>query len=133
MEVRHFDDMGYAVIAEPKEYSVDYRVFKILGHQQGNAPGVFDVPMYGNDLETRTTDIEQAEAFMSGFVKWDGCSNWDFEDNERCMFHGCDEGDLLNFGRVMAECWRLTADLLPTWDAHITRWAGSGKEVGKTR
>jgi hypothetical protein len=43
---------------------------------------------------------------------------------EQVMFHGCDKDDLLNLGRVLAECWEWASQLLPNWDSY-TRGAQS--------
>lgn len=47
-----------------------------------------------------------------GRVKWDGCSNWNFDK----YYHGCTSQDLLDLGRVLEKCWQLTAENLNTWD-----------------
>ncbi len=49
---------------------------------------------------------------VTGFVKWDHCSNWNFVG----PYHGCNEEMLLNLGKVLSACWRHTEKFLPSWD-----------------
>lgn len=38
---------------------------------------------------------------IDGFVKWDGCSNWNF-NTENCMLHFCDKDEAAELGKIMA-------------------------------
>lgn len=50
-----------------------------------------------------------------GSVKWDGCSNWQFNTHE-CMLHACDRKRLEALGDILAKCWDATKDVIPeTW------------------
>ena len=46
-----------------------------------------------------------APPLVSGSVKWDGCSNYDFPASEDCMMHGCSRDDLLSLGEMLAAIW----------------------------
>lgn len=49
---------------------------------------------------------EGAEVFLSGVVKWDGCSDWHFDEQDTWkVIQACHRGELLNIGKVMAFCW----------------------------
>lgn len=47
-------------------------------------------------------DATDAQVFASGSIKWDGCSNFRFDEQDRCMLHGCDREYLVNVGQVLA-------------------------------
>jgi len=81
---------GFYVLATPSDYHVDYEVFDSRENTQGD------------------------DIILSGSVKWDGCSNW--QTNEDCMLHACEREELVNIGLLMAECWDLTAELCPHWN-----------------
>jgi len=95
-KTKFFKDLGFKVIATlPKEgeVHVNYKIYEI------NPSELTD----GN------------EVFASGAIKWDGCSNWKFDEQERCMLHGCTKQHLLNLGIILAECWEWTRELLPAF------------------
>jgi hypothetical protein len=51
---------------------------------------------------------EEAEVFLSGAVKWDGCSDWHFDEQDTWkVIQAYHRGELLNIGKVMAFCWDL--------------------------
>ena len=47
-------------------------------------------------------DFEQAERYLHGSIKWDGCSNLDFDDHERGVsLHFCDKKDVVEIGEML--------------------------------
>lgn len=114
VRVVSFLDLGYTVKAEAHDYYVDYTVYQIDG-VDGDKPlwhkkGAESTPSY---VET----LEEAEVFLNGSVKWDGCSNWSLDAMQKdVMMHSCDREGLVAVGEVMARCWDLTATLCPNWD-----------------
>lgn len=56
------------------------------------------------------TPSEETEVYLHGEVKWDGCSNWFFDEQQReAVLHGCSKKCLEDIGKIMAECWELTS------------------------
>jgi hypothetical protein len=111
--VRHLNDMWFTIVAEPHDYHVAYSVYEIYGTDT-------DGRIYwrnGDDGEVDT--LEAAAVFLHGDVKWDGCSDWHFDEQDRVMLHACSRQTLVNLGAVMAACWDWTAELLPTWDKSV--------------
>lgn len=43
--------------------------------------------------------------FLSGYVRWDGCSNWRFDEQEVVMLHACTQKGLLVFAQLPMFCW----------------------------
>lgn len=110
-EVRHFPDLRFSVIAAVFQYHVDYQIYDICGWMEGATKGVFDVPVW-DDADR----LEDAPVYLHGFVKWDGCSNWYFDEQDRVMLHGCGISDIQRFGDIMAECWNWAGLLCPAWN-----------------
>jgi len=101
---KQFTALEFVVHATIQEHSVDFIVYEIEGWHEGATANVYDVPTINT------------EPYLHGTVKWDGCSNWHFDEQDRVMLHGCQRSDLTRFGEVMAACWDWTAELLgPTW------------------
>ena len=110
---KHFKDLGYFVVAEPHPYFVDYKIYQVEGvlasyepifHRAGSRS-------YPDPVDT----FDESEVYVSGSVRRDGCSNWHFDEQDRAMLHGCTKFDLLNLGKILAECWEMTSDLCPNW------------------
>ena len=106
-------DLGFSFVVEPKEHSMDFFVYaieavessgKVLFHKKGCGH-------YPEPVET----TEEADVFIHGYVKWDGCSNWYFDEQDRSMIHGCRKEDIVNLGLILGECWDYAKQNLPTF------------------
>lgn len=92
-----FKDLGFIVQIDPeslireKLMSIDFEI------------------LYHNPI--RESCIGQV--FASGWVKWDGCSNWYIQNNG--YFHTCTPEELINIGKIFHECWKLASELIPNF------------------
>lgn len=121
-------EIGFTVVAVAYRYHVEYTVYEIAGLEMHEAPDVAGVdarrplftplwPRKGSTSSSDTVDsLSDAAVFLHGQVKWDGCSNWHFDEQDRVMLHGCTRTDLSNIGRVLEWCWDQTAIWCPRWD-----------------
>lgn len=107
--VKRFDELGFTVVAEPDDYRVYYGVYIHEGVSEKGDPLYHEAgsSTYPCPVEA----IEEAEAYLHGEVKWDGSSNWYFDEQERRMLHGCDKQDILRLGQILVECWDWTSEL----------------------
>jgi len=112
---RLMKDLDFMVVAAVKDHCAEFDVYDITGYIDGAEKGVFDVPLF-DDGYAGTKYINLAYRYLRGRVKWDGCSDWNFDEQDRCMLHACDRNGLQRMGEVMARCWDWTAELLPNWD-----------------
>lgn len=116
MIIKHFDDLGFSVVAEPDEYSVEY---KIYARFDAVASDGTPLPFQRKDSTSHpdpVATIDEAEIFISGHVKWDHCSNWTFDESERCCIHFCERDKIKNISLILEACYDWTAELLTTWD-----------------
>ena len=90
MNILHF--FGFTVTATRDSHHAD---FVIYDHDQ---PAIEDW---------------SDEVFAHGFVKWDGCSNWQIDAQDHVMLHGCSRDDLFRIGAILAACWDWAAELMP--------------------
>ncbi len=70
-----------------------------------------------------TEDIAEAEIVFSGFVKWDGCSHWQW-NTEHCMWHGCGLESIQHMGEAMRRVFILASERVAAWDHDL---AGTAK------
>ena len=119
--VRHSCELDFTIVAEVHEYRVHFTIYDIEGWQEGDTKGVYDSPGWhraGSGTHPDFVDsLDDAQAYLHGEVKWDGCSNWHFDEQDRVMLHGCSRANVQRFGEVMALCWDWTAELCPAWNA----------------
>jgi len=113
--IRHSQELGFTIVAVPHSHHVEFTVYDVEAWQEGEKSGVFDMPLWhkaGTGSYPAPVDtLDEAEPYLHGSVKWDGCSNWHFDEQDRAMLHGCCRKDVLRFGEVMALCWDWAADL----------------------
>lgn len=89
---------------------------KVIAGKEYNDPG--SVPLYERFTENGAQDFvplfENGEKFVSGSIKWDGCSNWDFH-TEECMMHFCGSSDATSIGSLMSAFYVIAESLIPNW------------------
>lgn len=75
---------------------------------------------YYKDDNGNAADIgfDEGETFLSGDIKWDGCSNWDFHTSE-CMAHFCGRQHATSIGRLMAKLYDIAAERMPSYDKEL--------------
>jgi hypothetical protein len=111
---RDWPDIFFTATAEVGTYSVDFSVYAIEGI---DSEGVTLWHLAGSPSYPDPTDsLDKAERYLNGAVKWDGCSDWHFDEQDRVMLHGCSRQNLVDLGDVMARCWDWAAELLPNFD-----------------
>lgn len=108
-------DIGYAMAYELKPgytHFFDFKIYNIAEEANGS------ILFYKNTEGSHTyvDNIEEADSFISGEIKWDGCSNFIFDEQKECMLHTCDRGSMIAIGEVLARTWDCGKDLLDGWD-----------------
>lgn len=110
--VRHLEGLMFSVVAEQHENgcSVSYIVFQTLGvDEQGvrwwikDRDGIFGM----------TSNIDEADVYLHGFVKWDGCSNWYFDEQDHAMIHFCGRRGMKRVSDLLFACFDMTEELIP--------------------
>lgn len=100
-------EMPYAASVENYEYHADfkvYRVWQVLEPWDG-----VGFQRKGSDIEPDFVQlVEEAEVFLSGFVKWDGCSNWDFGEGS---IHFCDVDSAAEIGELFRKLYAWAKEL----------------------
>jgi hypothetical protein len=111
---KHLTELGYTIVAEPQGHHVDYTVYEVV------ATDMDGKLFWGGGecgMEGMVETLEDAEPYLHGSVKWDGCSNWHFDEQDRVMLHGCSRANVVAWGEVMAACWDWTRELCPAWSS----------------
>jgi len=112
--VKILGDIDFVISAIPDEWRVQFVAYEVKGRDDNAEAKPFFQHANGEDFDY-TYYIGQAAPYLSGYVKWDGCSDWHFDQQEKAMLHACSREGLARFGNVMQACWDLTAELCPRW------------------
>ena len=123
-------DIGFYVMAEAQEHWVDLTVYEFSICRSPDDPewdGVSAItpgkPPLGfvflkKDADSGTDSVEtveEAQVYLSGSIKWDGCSNLHFGEQKRCSLHFCGKQEAMNVGVLMGRLYDLAAKIIPAW------------------
>lgn len=71
----------------------------------------------GDFADWENIDIKQlkrSSPFLTGEVKWDGCSNWEL--SQGAYYHSCGKKGLIAVGATMNFCYDWAFELCPDWE-----------------
>jgi len=101
-KVAIFTAYGFTVLAEKRQYISEFRIYEVAG-EEPDGTLLYNRKGYSS-LPDPVKTLAEAEVFAFGSIKWDGCSNWQFDDGGS-MLHFCSRDQLLNVGKILAACW----------------------------
>src|SRR5215831_6140983 len=89
----------FLVMAEVHSHWVDFRAYQVIGRNgtADNAALLFFKKGGKTFPDDSTLDPAEAAPFLSGGIKWDGCSNWD----DVPLGHCCGRKDALRVGKLI--------------------------------
>jgi hypothetical protein len=113
---RIWHDINYAAIAwrsaDYPDTHVEFEVYEITGMAFTDSAGVSHPPSFDvNEELAATEDMREADVFLHGSVKWDGCSNWMFDEQDRCMLHFCEKESAANIGVLFTRLYEWAKEL----------------------
>jgi len=114
---KDLEKLRFTVVAEvnddmEKAYHVSYTVY--TAHYFDDVTPISWVPK--EDCNGRTDKLEEAEVFLHGDVKWDGCSNWWFDVEDEIALHCCERWEIARVSEAMLFCYDWTKELLPKFE-----------------
>ena len=112
--IEHWEDLGFTAIISwegDNPAAIDFKLCKIMGTSNGNP-----IWSHKDDVFHTTDNLENAHVYLEGFIKWDGCSDWRFLEQEIIMLHFCSLKEMQNIGHVFTRCWTMAEDLLPRFE-----------------
>lgn len=114
MSTTHYPDIFFSVIATPKRdedggcFTVDFTVKKIVSLHEDGTPASWECDTFG-----QAERIETASTYLHGFIRWDGCSNWHFDEQDRVMLHFCGRSMLADVGILLTRMYDLAREHMP--------------------
>jgi hypothetical protein len=81
---------------------INFRIMEITGDDgQG-------VSVFGESL----LYIDDAEPYITGHIKAEGCSGWNFQH----YYHCCSKDEAVAIGTVLSACYDIAKAQMPDWD-----------------
>ncbi len=91
-----------------EECVVDWLVYKTNTHPIPDTAIFYKV--VDGACNVPTDKIEEAEIFIQGFTKWDGCSNFSFPDD--AMLHICNVDEMKDVGVIFDQVYEMAKEML---------------------
>lgn len=113
--VRHFPDIRYSVVMTEKKEGqcfVEFTTHELAGSDETGSMLFYRKGAKSNATEEEIDDINEAEIYLEGSVKWDGCSNMVFREQERVMLHFCEKKEAQNIGVLMGYIYDMAEELI---------------------
>jgi hypothetical protein len=107
----------YHIVAEVHEYRLEFKCYEQTAKNMDGTPcyqrrGAMSSPDF-------VDSIHEAEVFLSGSIKWDGCANVRFDEQDEVMLHFCGQDETDKIGLLFAKLYALAAEHIPTWCGHV--------------
>lgn len=106
------DDLYAAEMKACNEHVVDFKLYVI-------GMGLNDTKPIFFDDDHNEVEIEKAPVFMQGHIKWDGCCNYTFPEQESCMLHMCGFKDFERLNLVIKKMYELVPSIIKTADKDL--------------
>jgi len=102
-------DLGLHVRTRKHFATLAFEVRVVIGMTGDPKPLYYaDDPAAGN----MTSDVERADLYASGAIRFDGCANVDWHTSE-CMQHACGREDMTRIGPLFDRLYDLAALAMP--------------------
>lgn len=108
-------DVGFRIRFRPASHSAEYRVAEVAS-QDDDDPNDIN---YGDVGQGWTKSIDEAEALIRGWIKWDGCCDLDIGEGDSYQLHFCGHKNARIVGRAIDAIYDLAAKHIPHWGAEL--------------
>ena len=91
------------------EACMSFEVLDLTGYMLPGGEPCFETADASSSSDT-TEDADKAEVLASGFIKFDGCSHWSFQNDT--MLHLCGRPDMESWAAMMSRLFDEAARLI---------------------
>lgn len=114
---------GFAVRHKPSPVAPEHVIeFEVLQWIECSRKGVHDGSTFKQFVDgsgvtdAYVDDDARASVYASGSLKWDGCINFKFDEQERCCLHFCGRSHIESLSRLLPWLYDVLGPLIPQWD-----------------
>lgn len=114
-------DYGFRVRYTYNEYRCQVEAFEIAARYSNGDRPMFNVKGWVVSLADAVESIDEAQPHISGFIKWDGCSEFEWHET-----HLCGPKDYRRHFALLEHMYKRAQALMA--NSHGAPWDGSAKE-----
>lgn len=85
--------------------SVNWEARKVIGYDDKK-------PIFEDSNGVNVEEAAKSVVFLKGSTKWDGCSNFEFPEQEECMHHTCSRHSMEVFGLLLGRLYDESAFIM---------------------
>ena len=97
----------------PSEHVMDFRVYEFNAYDPNAKTWCLGPNMLS--MQENNTTVENADVYLSGAIKWDGCVNWSFGEQDVAE-HYCGLDEARTFLKLWERLYEIAAREIPAWD-----------------
>lgn len=115
--IEHNEELGFTIVAEIEDYVLSFKCYEMytIDLNSGQSTRAWQ-NAESHTSPNYTYSLANAEIYVHGFVKWDGCSNWHFNIQDKSVIHFCGKDDLNKVSALLARCWTISEEECPMFD-----------------
>lgn len=116
-EFTAWQDISYAAEATRKDgdLHVDVKAWKVAVFNDDGSL------LLDTDGRGHTASLDEAEVVVTGYIRWDGCSNFYFGEEGGLMLHFCGVKQAIQVGTLLERLYEMAAELIPEHEPDILR------------
>lgn len=107
----------FLIAYEVHEYRLEFRSYEVVYWEYEVGGVTHSMPTFrrhdGTGSGDDTEDIAKAQVFASGSIKWDGCMDMRFDEQEVHILHFCGREDAARLGKMFAGLFSLAIAKIP--------------------
>lgn len=108
-EYRLEDIEFYFRIKNSSTVSVEFEAYELYHYDNGEGKSLKFMFFDKEGIQHWTNDLSKAEPYVTGFIKWDGCSEVDFMRN----IHSCGgKRSLVRLGKLFEEIFSVSSSMI---------------------
>ena len=107
---------NYLAIINVFEHRMEFKVFEYTEFTGPNGHGEQYPSLRGVSSDDDTEDIYNAQSYFEGTIKWDGCCNVIYSDQNNCMLHYCGISDYRESHNMIEGLYNYASENIPSWD-----------------
>lgn len=108
--IRDVGDYEIVITQKPSHW-LGFNVYRVIGRLE-NGTRVYNRDGYKSSPDP-VEDRAEAQVFMSGSIKWDGCSDITIDDEP---LHFCGRSSMEEFTALLPAIYDLAAELIPSYE-----------------
>jgi hypothetical protein len=111
-ETQLYKDLGYVVLYGVERHYITFMVFEILSLE----PKILLHAKHEDSRPNPVETFEDAEVFLAGRIKWDGCADLNWAPDDDGYHHYCSRKQATEIGTLLHRIYELASDAMPNYE-----------------